>query len=239
MRNVVLAAALTLAAGAPAQAQMSWQDRGYANINLVVQPSSHDADLNGQFNLYDELGTFEGPREISGGAVFDIAAGARVWRNLAIGLGISRFGDSSGVNVTARVPDPLVFDAPVQQELTAGGLDHSETGVHISAVWFWPFTDKIDIAVSAGPSFFSVNHETVSAIAVEANTATATGVTTIEASETGVGVNLGVDVSYMVTPRFGAGVLLRYAGASVDVPGLDDSLGVGGVHVGVGLRVRF
>lgn len=239
MRNVVWAAALTLAAAAPAQAQMSWQDQIFANVNLLLQPVSRDANLNGDFPLYGELGTFEGPRQIGGGAVFDLAGGARVWRNLAVGLGFSRFGNSNAVSLTASVPDPAVYDSPVEQALSAGELDHSETAVHISAVWVWPYTDKIDIAVFAGPSIFSVNHQTVSAIDVVENTSTVAGVTTAEVSETAVGVHLGADVSYMITPRYGAGVVLRYAGASVDVPGLDDSLGVGGVQLGVGFRLRF
>jgi hypothetical protein len=238
MRNVVWAAALLVAAAAPAQAQMRWQDRAYANVNLLLQPASRDANLDGSFPLYDELGTFEGDRQIGGGAVFDLSGGARVWRNLAVGLGFSRFGNSNSVSITARVPDPLVFDAPLAQTLSAGELDHSETAVHISAVWFWPYSDKIDFAFFAGPSIFSVNHQTVTAISVIENTATATGVTTAEASETTVGINIGADVSYMITPRYGAGVLLRYAGGSVEVPSVD-SLGVGGFQIGAGLRVRF
>lgn len=238
MKNVVWAAALLVAAAAPAQAQMRWEDRGYATVNLLFQPVSRDANLNGTFPLYDETGTFVGDRQIGGGAVFDLAGGARVWRNMAIGLGFSRFGNSNGVSVTAAVPDPEVFDSPVEQTLSAGELDHSETAVHISAVWFWPYSDKIDFAFFAGPSIFSVNHQTVTAINVVENTSSANGVTTTEASETAVGIHIGADFSYMFTPRYGAGVLLRYAGASVDVPNVD-SLGVGGFQLGAGVRVRF
>jgi hypothetical protein len=238
MRNAVWAAALIFAAAAPAQAQMRWQDRGFANVNFLLQPASRDADLNGAFPLYDETGTFEGARQIGGGAVFDVAGGARVWRNLAIALGFSRFGNSNNVSITARVPDPFVFDAPLEQALSAGELDHSETAVHISAVWFWPYSDKIDVALFAGPSFVSVNHQTVTAVNVIENTSTADGVTTADASETAIGIHIGADVSYMFTPRYGAGVLLRYVGGSVDVPGVD-SLGVGGFQLGAGVRVRF
>jgi hypothetical protein len=136
------------------------------------------------------------------------------------------------------VPDPVVFDSPVEQTLSAGELDHSETAVHISAVWFWPYSDKIDVALFAGPSIVSVNHQTVTGVTVIENTATADGVTTAEASETAVGIHIGADFSYMFTPRYGAGVLLRYVGGSVDVPGVD-SLGVGGFQLGAGVRVRF
>jgi hypothetical protein len=48
-----------------------------------------------------------------------------------------------------------------------------------------------------------------------------------------------VDVTYLVTPRYGAGVLLRYTRGSVDIEGANDSLTVGGFQIGAGLRVRF
>jgi len=49
----------------------------------------------------------------------------------------------------------------------------------------------------------------------------------------------GLDVTYLVTPRYGAGVLLRYTRGSIDIEGATDSLAVGGFQIGAGLRVRF
>lgn len=238
MKKVLGIIALVLAA-TPAHAQMmQWQDRGYANVNILAQPQSRNVTASSTFELYGEQATVDGPRKIGGGPVFDLSGGYRVWRNLAVGLGYSHFADSSNVTVTARIPDPLVFDNPVQQDLNAGKLDHSENAVHISAVWFWPVTDKIDVALSAGPSIFNVSDQGVSGVTVQPNTSIATGVTTSKDSETGVGVNLGVDVTYLITPKIGAGVLMRYAGASVDLPTVD-SLKVGGFQIGVGGRYRF
>ncbi len=238
MKKVLGVIALVLAA-APAHAQvMQWQDRGFANVNVLAQPQSRNVTDTSTFTLYDEQGTVTGPRKIGGGPVFDLSGGYRVWHNLAIGLGYSHFSDSSNVTVTARVPDPLVFDQPVQQDLNAGKLDHSEDAMHISAVWFWPVTDKIDVAASAGPSIFFVSDQGVTGVTVQPNTSIATGVTTSKETETGVGVNLGVDVTYLVTQKIGAGVTMRYAGASVDLPTVD-SLKVGGFQIGAGLRYRF
>jgi outer membrane protein with beta-barrel domain len=238
MKNVLGVITLVLAA-APAHAQtMQWQDRGFANVNILAQPQSRNVTVSSSFDLYDEPATVEGPRKIGGGAVFDVSGGYRVWRNLAVGLGYSYFADSSNVTATARIPDPLVFDQPVQQDLNAGKLDHSENAVHISAVWFWPVTDKIDVALSAGPSIFNVSDRGVSGVTVQPNTSIATGVITDKASETGIGINAGVDVTYLVTRKIGAGVLLRYAGSSVDLPTVQ-SLNVGGFQIGAGLRYRF
>jgi hypothetical protein len=238
MKASVLGVIALVLTAAPAYAQMQWQDRGFANVNVLAQPQSRDVTVTSTFSLYDETATATGPRKIGGGGVFDISGGYRVWRNLAIGLGYSHFSDSSGVNVTASIPDPLVFDSPNVQQLDAGKLDHSENAVHISAVWFWPVTDKIDVAVSAGPTIFNVSDQGITGVTVQPNTSIATGVTTDKASETALGVNLGVDVTYLVTKKIGAGLLMRYAGSSVDLPWVD-SLDVGGFQIGAGLRYRF
>ena len=248
MRNVVLAAALVVVAAAPAQAQMmSWQDRGFVNFSAVLQSGPGDSSLNGTFELYLQTGTYQGPWDLSGGAALDVSGGLRVWRNLAVGLGYSRFSDSAPVTLTAQIPDPLVFDQPHERVISTGNLDHSQNAVHISATWFWPVTDKIDVAISAGPSIFNVKADTVTGIEVEPNTTIPTGVVVSSASESGVGGHIGVDVTYLIkskisslpgSPSLGAGLLLRYAGASVDLPAVD-SFDVGGFQAGLGVRVRF
>ncbi|HZB25950.1 MAG TPA: hypothetical protein VE379_07450, partial [Vicinamibacterales bacterium] len=56
---------------------------------------------------------------------------------------------------------------------------------------------------------------------------------------TTVGVHFGVDATYLVTPRIGAGVLVRYSVGSADLEGATDSLTVGGFQIGGGVRLRF
>lgn len=251
MRNIVLAATLGVAAAAPAQAQMlTWQDRGFVNFSAVLQSGPGNNTVNGSFELYEETGTYQGPWHLSGGASLDLSGGMRVWRNLAVGLGYSRLADTSPVTITALIPDRLDFDRPHEETIDVGELDHSQNVVHISAVWFWPVTDKIDVAVSAGPSIFSVKADTVTGIDVLPDTSIPTGVVVSSASESTVGIHFGVDVTYKLTqlsrriatlpgnPWVGAGLLLRYAGSSVDLPAVN-SLDVGGFQAGIGLRVRF
>jgi hypothetical protein len=60
-----------------------------------------------------------------------------------------------------------------------------------------------------------------------------------DAKKTTVGINLGVDVTYLVTKRFGVGGLARYTWGSADLAGAADKLTVGGFQIGGGLRVRF
>ena len=56
---------------------------------------------------------------------------------------------------------------------------------------------------------------------------------------TTVGVHFGIDATYLITPRFGAGVLVRYTVGSVDIVGSDSGLTLGGFQIGFGGRVRF
>ena len=58
-------------------------------------------------------------------------------------------------------------------------------------------------------------------------------------NKTGVGFNLGVDANYMLTRSLGAGVVVRYTQASVDLEGATDKLTVGGPQLGIGVRYRF
>jgi len=53
-------------------------------------------------------------------------------------------------------------------------------------------------------------------------------------------VNAGIDITYLVTEQLGGGLFVRWAGGSVDIPatGGTQSIDVGGMQVGIGLRVR-
>ena len=131
----------------------------------------------------------------------------------------------------------LVFDQPSTVTSTQPGLAHSENGVHLQAVWFIPATDKIDVALSIGPSFIHVTQELVSTVTIPSGTQS---VNIAVGSEEGTakGVNVGVDGNYLFTRNIGAGIFIRYAGGSVDLPSAPD-LSVGGFQIGIGARIRF
>ena len=135
------------------------------------------------------------------------------------------------------MPNPLIFDSPRTTTANVADLKHSERGVHLQVLWFFPITNQVDVSLSLGPSFISVSQDVVSTVTIPPGTQNATPVVSTE-KKTGVGVNLGIDGTYLFTRNFGAGGYLRYAGASVDLPSVAD-LKVGGFQVGVGGRVRF
>jgi hypothetical protein len=66
-----------------------------------------------------------------------------------------------------------------------------------------------------------------------------TGTTLRREEKTVGGINLGIDVTYLLNKRFGIGGLMRFTHGSVDLNGATDSLSVGGFQIGAGGRVRF
>jgi hypothetical protein len=122
---------------------------------------------------------------------------------------------------------------------TAGGAEHSEVAINLMGVWMMPVTDKVDVGFSFGPTIFLVKQDVPTAINVAEPGPTVTGTTFASAEKTTMGVNFGVDVTYLVTPRIGAGVLARYTVGSADLEGASDSLTVGGFQIGFGARFRF
>jgi Outer membrane protein beta-barrel domain len=244
MKTGCLAFAFGVLLAVPAHArQMTWTDQGFVNVNLGGQTGSHTlaTDRSGAngFDIYGERGSLSTTQDIGGGGLFDISGGYKVWKNLAVGMGYSHSGDSADAAISAGVPDPNFTDTLRPLTGTASGLKHSENAIHFTGTWVMPVTDKVDVGFSFGPSIFNVSQEIVTAITVNEPGPTL-GTTTVEKQKkTGVGVNLGLDVNYFFTKKIGGGVLLRYAGSSVDIDSATDSLGVGGFQIGVGARFRF
>lgn len=237
--NTPLLCVAMLAAFAPhAQAQMTWTDKGFVNVSGGFQGGSHTLSSTSTFDLYEELGTVSASQTVKGGGFFDLSGGYKVWRNLALGLGYSRTSSSADADVAATVPDPVVHDRLRPVLTRAPNLKHTESAVHLMGVWMVPVTDKIDVALSAGPTIFSVKQDVPGSLTVsEPGPTVAVAVTSPK--KTSAGLNLGVDVTYMINPRFGVGGLARYTVGSVTLEGTSESLTVGGFQIGGGLRVRF
>lgn len=235
---VVLAVALTVARSeAQAQSPTAPPSLGFVNINVGVQPSKRDIAKTQTLSVFGETATISSSQPIRNGAMFDVSGGYKVWHNLAVAIGFSSFSKSSDASVIASIPNPLVFDQPLTVTSTQAGLAHSEKGVHLQAVWFIPATEKMDVALSIGPSFIRVSQEVVSAVTIPSGTQNI-NIATGSEEGTAKGVNVGVDGTYLFTPRVGAGVFLRYAGGSVDLPSAP-GLKVGGFQAGIGARIRF
>jgi Outer membrane protein beta-barrel domain len=222
-----------------AHAQMKWTDKGFANVTVGGQTGSHTLETSTTFDLYDEKATVTSTQKVGGGGLFDISAGYKVWSNLAVGIGFSHAGKKSDAAVAASIPDPRVFDTPRAITAIAPGLKHSENAINFMGVWMVPVTDKIDVGLSFGPSIFMVKQDLPETLSVSEPGPTVSSLTTKSVDKTAAGVNLGVDVTYLLTKRYGVGAMARYTVGSVDLDGATKSLSVGGFQIGVGARLRF
>ncbi len=254
-RVAALTVALGAVAAAPVSAQnvltKSWTDRGYFNVGLAQQNAKRSVEIATSFPLYDETATF-GSRVAVGHEQFvDVMAGVRVWRNLAVGFGFSRYDGRSTATYTASVPDPLFFDQP---RASSGGFpdqQHTEKAVYLSALWMLPIHDNLHVAIFAGPSFVSLDKDFVTGINVAPGTSNISSLSTSSLSEKATAGHVGFDIRYTidvadvpglrgassVVTKLGFGVFARFGGGSVDSP--FGAIDVGGTQFGFGLRVGF
>ena len=245
MRAFFCAFVATLLVAAPAAAQ-SDKPQPSAFVNLGFQPRSQDLTQGVEFPLYEETGTGEARHSLEGAAFFEVGGSYGIRRNLSVGASFARRSTKSrDVLVTAAVPSPIITDAFRSASSTLTGVEHQESAFHLNAIWHIPVTVEFDVAVFAGPSFFVAKHDLIGNMApvevTEDFSQVGLDVTRARGSESGVGLNLGIDGRYMVTDLVGAGLMIRFTRGSVDFtpPVGNVNLDTGGLEIAGGLRFRF
>jgi hypothetical protein len=241
-RTLLIAAtgvALCLWNAPDAQAQMQWTDKGFVNVNFGGQAPSHSLNAETHPDIYGEPASFVAKEDVGGGGFFDISGGYKLWRNMAVGIGITHAGSKSDLAVNASIPDPLVFDQPRSVTVTLPDAKHSETAINLSGTWMMPVTDKIDVGYVFGPTIFMASQDLPGVPTISEPGPSITNLPRQSTDKTTVGIHFGVDATYLVTPRYGVGLLVRYSWGSADFAGAGDSVTLGGFQVGAGLRVRF
>lgn len=242
LRTLLTAAAIFATSAVlapPALAQMQWTDKGFFNASLGVQAPSQSLTTNTTFEIYGETASQIASQDVGGGLYFDISGGYKVWKNLAAGVGIAFASSTSDLTVNAEIPDPVFFDRPRSVSTTLTDAKHSQTAINLTGTWMMPVTDKVDVGFQFGPTIFLVSQDVPGTLQVAEPGPTVTSAALTKDDHTTVGVHFGVDATYLVTPRFGAGVLIRYSVGSVDIAGSSDGLTVGGFQIAFGGRVRF
>lgn len=240
-KNVLgLLAGITLCAAAAANAQSPQPatEKFFVNVNFGEQLATRTVGASATKTVYEETATLSSTQPVNRGPVFDVGGGYRVWRDIFVGIIISRYSDTETASTTASVPDPIFFNRAKTVTGTTADLKRSELGVYPHAVWTMPLiSDKLDLAVSGGFAIIKVKQDLVVDFAVPQGTQTViTSTTTHEA--TANGLYAAIDVIYNIMARIGVGGYVRYAGAKVDLGPVVDA-NVGGMHVGGGVRLRF
>jgi len=219
-------------------------ERVFFSAGLLFQINSNDFTDTATIRRNAEDGRLETAYDVGGGLAFDVSGSYLVWKNLAVGVGLTLFSASTTTTIDAQVPHPFFFNQArtVTGEVTG---DRSETAVHIQARWLVPLDNKMTFTIFGGPSFFKVEQDIVSDFqfleSYPFDTATFSGAIAASQSESAVGVNVGGDIAYFFSPNVGVGGTAQYSAATVEmaVPSGTADVKAGGLQVGGGIRLRF
>ncbi len=254
---ISLGVLLALLASVPAQAQgaqktqstgVGWFDAERFNVHVNFGGQAGSDDFTQRFTpvIYLETATIDVAQSFGSGPLFDIGGSYMVQGDFWVGVSYSHTSGDGDAAIVGQIPDPLVSDAFRSASATASSLDHSENAVHLSLLYRFAVSPKLDVTVGIGPTFFSVNQELPVVTTADVSESASGPIITPRASkgsDSAVGVNLSADATYMVTDRIGAGVLLRFARstAEISVEEAPESVDVqaGGFQIAGGLRVRF
>ncbi|MCX6549695.1 MAG: outer membrane beta-barrel protein [Acidobacteria bacterium] len=250
LRPLILAGVLAMCglASAPANAQTPsvWQGIGFIAVDGGAQVTSSGYTSNLTFPLHGETATGTATSDAVSGAVFTARGGIRIWKNLALGAGVTVFSSTPDVAVEASLPHPFFFNRPREVSGTASGLTRRETMAAVEVSWLVPLSRRMDMSLFAGPAFFNVRQDMVTTVQFTEtypyDTATFAGVESEEVSRSVTGFTVGADVSYLFSKNFGLGGQFRFSRASTTLTpsgGQSTAVDLGGAQVGGGIRIRF
>lgn len=239
-----ISAALAGAVLLPAMAGA--QTGGWVSFNGATQATATRFNENVVFTEFHEDADFNAAYDVGTGMVFDGGGGVRLASGLGFGVAVSRFERLDPVSIDARIPHPFFFNRA--RSLTGGepDLGRLETAVHVEVRWVESVADTVELAVFGGPTLFNVQQDLVTAIgydhAYPYDEASLASASTMPVSASAIGFHAGADIGFFFSEVVGLGVLIRYSGGSVDLPGDGENMvpvDTGGFHVGGGLRLRF
>ncbi len=244
-----LALAATVWALAPAReacAQTAWSDHARVSVNVGGQQAASTFSGTTTTPIYDQPSRVTTTYSVPNGQFFEGDVTLRVSGGFGIDVGASVFSDSRTAPVGGGIPHPFV--AGVERPIAGASpaLARSELAGYIDAAYVFA-ARGVDLVVSAGPSFFTVNQDLVGAVTFAEgpfnDSVTFTGASVSKETATSIGVNAGVDVSVRLSKYVGVGGVFRYSRASLTLPLEGAPSGVhtdaGGPQIGGGVRIYF
>ena len=230
---------------APVSAQTQ-HPRGFVALSAAAQAAADEITDRFELQTNAETGSIEARYAAGTAMLLDASVGFRFWQRVGIAAGGSRSTTSGRGTVSARIPHPFFDDRHRLVEGEARGLSRTETSAHLQLFYEVLATGRWQLRFFAGPSYITLEQDVVRGVAANESfpydTATFQRAVTGRARGSGLGFNTGADLSWRFARRVGAGVLVRYARASVDLNGPDFrtvSSDGGGLHAGAGIRFLF
>ena len=220
------------------------QDRVRVGIDGAQQTTTTNFKAATTFTEFVEQGSITTREHVATAPIYGADVSVRVWKRLVVGAAVSYYSKGTAGSVEAQIPHPFLFDHARLVSGSAAGLTRTEIGSHIGIGWIIP-RDRLELAISGGPSIFRVNQDLVSRVMYTQtypyDVAQFTGVLKQRLKERTLGFHAGAGVTWKLARHVGAGGTLRYSRGTVDtIVGTDPiSFDVGGLHAGGGIRVIF
>jgi hypothetical protein len=216
-------------------------------VNVGIQVGDNDLSRHVTEPLYDEQSEVDVNQTINNGAFFEFGGAWKVRPSYGVGVMYSILTNKGEGTISGQLPHPQFFDQPRSFSADVDDLKHTEHAVHFQAVYFIPFTTKVDFTVSGGPSLFNVTQGLIRSVQFSEvppafTTVNIDSIDVVELRDSGWGFNLGADMIYAVTPRIGVAALIRYTHGNIEY-NLSDSqtadVKAGGFQLGGGIRMKF
>jgi hypothetical protein len=241
----LLAAALVLGSTLPVAAQRAPR-RAFVAVLAGLHTPAADFDDRFRFEQYFEHATVDVDYPARAAVLVEAGAGVRLWRSLGTGVAVTYFVNDSSAHVHGSIPHPFHFEQLRNISGQRSGLTRRGTAVHLQLRYSLPLTQRLQLVVAAGPSFFSIERELVTGVQFDENypfdEATFRAADTKRARGTASGFNVGADAVWPMGRRFGVGGILRFFRSSVDLDpteGRTVTVEADNVQAAFGLRVFF
>jgi hypothetical protein len=157
-------------------------------------------------------------------------------------VGFFSSGQAAGT-MDAKIPNPFYFNQPRDVSGAVSNLPRREMGVHLEFAHAFATSRTTDLTIFGGPSFIAVQQDLVSDVAYTDaypyDAATFQSAIAATSKKSGVGVNVGGDLTWRVRRSIGLSAQVRYTYASLAMPQAGgDALKLHpvGLQASVGLR---
>ena len=196
---------------------------------------------------YGEEATFETLHSLDGGPTADASLMLHLDDRFGLGAAVSWMRVADTATFAGAVPHPLEAERPRMPPPQEFAFEREELAVHLFAAWRIPLSERMELTLSGGPTAVNVTQDTVvgllfregappdfEQIGLEAETG--------EQRRNAIGGHVGIDLVFMATRHLGFGYFVRFARATVELPGRGEATitaNAGNVQTGAGFRFRF
>jgi hypothetical protein len=211
----------------------------------VTGPSYSDAR---QIPEYAETTTIRTSYEAKGAFGPDAGLQVSLFRGLGLLVGFSTIDRDVSGTVEVSRPHPLYLSRPRSASAELGGYGAKETALHFDLAYAGS-RGRLDWSIFAGVTQFSVDADLLGmptyteAYPYDELKIASTPSTTVKESQTGFNLGGRLDYRFGSSGHFGAGVQVRYSGATIELAAPSATTPVsydaGGFEVGAGLRLFF